>query len=50
MVNLRISYFSSGIINMHQNWFNEKLDFSLNDIALEVSKFLSMEAKELFKN
>lgn len=35
---------------MHQNWFNEKLDFSLNDIALEVSKFLSMEAKELFKN
>lgn len=35
---------------MHQNWFNEKLDFSLNDIALEVSKLLSMEAKELFKN
>ena len=30
---------------MHQNWFDEKLDFSLNDIALEVSKFLSMEYK-----
>lgn len=44
MVNLRISYFSGGIVNMYQDWFNGKLDCSLNDIALEVSKLLSLEA------
>ena len=48
MVNLRISYFSGGIINMYEDWFNGKLDCSLNDIALEVSKLLSLEASELF--
>ena len=48
MVNLRISYFSGGIINMYQDWFNGNLDCSLNDIALEVSKLLSLEANELF--
>lgn len=50
MVNLRISYFSGGIINMYQDYFNGKLNCTLNDIALEVSKLLSMEAKELFEN
>ena len=49
MVNLRISYFSGGIINMYQDYFNGKLDCTLNDIALEVSKLLSLEANELFK-
>lgn len=49
MVNLRISYFSGGIINMYQDWFNGKLNCSLNDIALEVSKLLSLEANELFE-
>lgn len=48
MVNLRISYFAGGIINLYQDWFNGKLDCSLNDIALEVSKLLSLEANELF--
>lgn len=33
---------------MYQDWFNEKLDCTLNDIALEISKLLAMEAKELF--
>lgn len=33
---------------MYQDWFSEKLDCTLNDIALEISKLLSMEAKELF--
>lgn len=50
MVNLRISYFSGGIINIYQDYFNGKLNCSLNDIALEVAKLLSIEAKELFKN
>ncbi len=49
MVNLRISYFSGGIINMYQDYFNGKLKCTLNDISLEVAKLLSMEAKELFK-
>ncbi len=49
MVNLRISYFAGGIINIYQDWFNGKLNCSLNDIALEVSKLLSLEANELFK-
>lgn len=48
MVNLRISYFAGGIINMYQDWFNGSLNCSLNDIALEVSKLLSLEANELF--
>ena len=48
MVNLRISYFAGGIINMYQDWFNGNLNCSLNDIALEVSKLLSLEANELF--
>ncbi len=49
MVNLRISYFAGGIINLYQDWFNGKLDCSLDDIALEVSKLLSLEASELFE-
>ena len=49
MINLRISYFSGGIINMYQDYFNGKLKCTLNDISLEVAKLLSMEAKELFK-
>ena len=48
MVNLRISYFAGGIINIYQDWFNGRLNCSLNDIALEVSKLLSLEASELF--
>ncbi len=49
MVNLRISYFAGGIINMYQDWFNDNLNCSLNDIALEVSKLLTLEANELFE-
>ncbi len=49
MVNLRISYFSGGIINMYQDYFNGKLNCTLNDISLEVAKLLSMDTKELLK-
>ena len=49
MINLRISYFSGGIINIYQDYFNGKLKCTLNDISLEVAKLLSIEAKELFK-
>ena len=47
MVNLRICYFAGGIVNMYQEWFLGNLDCSLNDIALEVSKLLMLEANEL---
>lgn len=47
MVSLRISYFAGGIINMYQDWFAGNLECSLNDIALEVSKLLSLEANDL---
>ncbi len=50
MVNLRIRYFSGGIINIYQDYFNDKLDCTLNDISLEVAKSLSMEAPESFEN
>lgn len=50
MINLRISYFPGGIINMYQDYFNGMLNCTLNDIALEISKLLSIEANELFKN
>ena len=45
MVNLRISYFSGGIINMYQDYFNGKLDCTLNDIALEVAKQYQLKLK-----
>lgn len=47
MVSLRISYFAGGIINMYQDWFAGNLECSLNDIALEVSKLISLEANDL---
>ncbi len=50
MVNLRIRYLSGGIINIYQDYFNDKLDCTLNDISLEVAKSLSMEAPESFEN
>ena len=49
MVSLRISYFAGGIINLYQDWFAGSLDCSLNDIALEVSKLLALEANELLE-
>ncbi len=50
MVNLRIRCFPGGISNMYQDYFNGKLDCTLNDIFLEVAKLLSIETPELFKN
>lgn len=48
MVSLRISYFAGGIINLYQDWFAGNLNCSLNDIALEVSKLLSLESNDLW--
>ncbi len=50
MVILRVCYFSGGIVNLYKQWLNEKLDCSLNDIALEVSKLLLLEQGELLGN
>lgn len=48
MVSLRICYFAGGIVNLYKQWFRGDLDCSLNDIAMEVSKLLQLEAQELF--
>ena len=42
-VKLRISYFAGGIVNVYKQWFKGELDCSINDIALEISKLLSLE-------
>ena len=49
MVNLRISYFSGGIINMYQDYFNGKLDCTLNDISLEAAKQYQLKLKNYLK-
>ncbi|WP_322151497.1 TetR/AcrR family transcriptional regulator [Paratractidigestivibacter sp.] len=48
MVRLRVCYFAGGIVNLYKQWFRGDLDCSLNDIAMEVSKLLQLEARELF--
>lgn len=48
MVSLRVCYFAGGIVNLYKQWFRGDLDCTLNDIALEVSKLLQLEAQELF--
>ena len=47
MVSLRVCYFAGGIVNLYKQWFRGDLDCSLNDIAMEVSKLLQLEAGEL---
>lgn len=48
MVQLRVAYFAGGIVNLYKQWFRGDHDCTLNDIALEISKLLQLEAKELF--
>ena len=48
MVELRVCYFAGGIVNLYKQWFRGDLKCTLNDIALEVSKLLQLEAKEIF--
>ena len=48
MLSIRVCYFAGGIVNLYKQWFRGDLDCSLNDIAMEVSKLLQLEAKELF--
>ena len=48
MVELRVAYFAGGIVNLYKQWFRGDLDCTLNDIALEVSRLLHLEARELF--
>ena len=35
-------------MNLYKQWFRGDLNCTLNDIALEVSKLLQLEAKQLF--
>ena len=45
---LRVCYFAGGIVNLYKQWFRGDLDCTRNDIAMEISKLLQLEAKELF--
>ena len=36
-----------GKVNLYKQWFGGELDCSLNDIAMEVSRLLQMEAQDL---
>ena len=47
MVSLRVCYFAGGIVNLYKQWFRGDLNCTLNDIALEASKLLQLEAKQL---
>lgn len=48
MVEYRVTYFAGGIVNLYKQWFRGDLGGTLNDIALEVSRLLQLEARELF--
>lgn len=50
VIKIRISYFAGGIINLYKEWLLNRLDCSLNDISLEISKLLKLEANEDFFN
>lgn len=51
MVVLRVCYFAGGIVNLYKQWFRGDLSCSLNDIAIELSKLLQLEAREMkFQN
>ena len=50
MVRLRICYFAGDIVGLYKQWFRGDLDCTLNDIAMEVSKLLQLEAQDLFGN
>lgn len=44
---LRIHYFAGGIVNLYKQWLMGNLDCSLNDIALEISNLLRLEADSI---
>jgi AcrR family transcriptional regulator len=47
-VTLRICYFAGGIVNLYKQWFMGELNnCTLNDIALEISKLLNLEANSI---
>ncbi len=47
-VQLRVTYFAGGAVNLYKEWFKGRLDCSLNDIAMEVSRLLHMQTGDLY--
>jgi AcrR family transcriptional regulator len=43
-----INFFAGGVINLYQVWFRGKTDYSLNEIALVVSKIIKNTSNSLF--
>lgn len=46
---VRINFFAGGIINLYQIWFRGETDLSLNDISLEISKFIAINTNSYLK-
>lgn len=44
---IRINFFAGGVINLYQIWFRGEMDLSLNDMSLEISKFISSNSFRL---
>ncbi len=47
-VQLRVTYFAGGTVNLYKEWFKGRLDCSLNDITMEVSRLLHMQTGDLY--
>ncbi len=45
---VRINFFAGGIINLYQVWFRGETDYSLNEIALVVSRIIKNSSGSLF--
>jgi AcrR family transcriptional regulator len=43
-----INFFAGGVINLYQVWFRGETDYSLNEIALVVSKIIKNTSSSLF--
>ena len=46
---VRINFFAGGVINLYQIWFRGETDLSLNDMSLEMSKFIAISTNSFFK-
>jgi len=46
---VRINFFAGGVINLYQIWFRGETDLSLNDMSLEMSKFIAISTNSFLK-
>jgi AcrR family transcriptional regulator len=44
---IRTHFFAGGLVNLYQVWFRGEMDFSLDEISMELSNFIASSAKSL---